>query len=92
MTQNGNPQKVVKGFRVGVVLPVFATRICATAMIHCATQARTYGCTDTTQSECTVSSQLLRNPLGSAIIHAVHKIKDLDGNKQEITLKWMVGK
>ena len=69
-----------------------ACRICATAMIHCATLAWTYGCTDTSQSDCTVSSQLLRNPLGSAIIHAVHKIKDLDGNKQEITLKCMVGK
>jgi len=61
-------------------------------MIHCVTQARTYGCTDTSQSDCTVSSQLLRNPLVPAIIHDVHKIKDLDGNKQEITLKCMVEK
>jgi len=61
-------------------------------MIHCATQARTYGCTDTSQRDYPVSSQLLGNPLGSAIIHAVHKIKDLDRNKQEIILKCMVGK
>jgi hypothetical protein len=49
-------------------------------------------CTDTSQSDCTVSSQLLRNPFGSALIQVVHKIKDLDGNRQQVTLKCMVGK
>ena len=92
MPQDGDTQKVVKRFRVVTVLPVFATRICANAMIHCAIQTLINRSTDTSQSDCIVSNQLLRNPLGSAIIHVVHKIDDLDGNdKQEKTFQYMVG-